>query len=214
MAIDETLESKLEDLRRRIRRLDSALIAFSGGVDSTFLMRICRDELGEKAVAVTASSPDYPGSELTLAKRVAKILGVKHVVYDPVAHEREPHRGAQKCRSTNLYSSLKCLAMRMKVKSVLDASHRDDADEGGKMFIAARQAGIRSPLLESQLSKAEVRLLAKEFGLPNWDMPSSGNGAGLTRAAVRKRVGKAAAVNGYLVPSARRTRSSGWPGKG
>jgi uncharacterized protein len=168
--MDKTLERKLTALRKSIRKLDSALVAFSGGVDSTFLMRICREELGEKAVAVTALSDKYPSSELSLARRVARIIGARHLIVDPSALEEEPHNGS---RSSNLYSSLKSMAMRLKLKAVLDGSHRDDMSDKGRNFLAARSAGVRSPLLESNLSKAEIRLLAKELGLPNWDKPAS-----------------------------------------
>ncbi|MEW6723170.1 MAG: asparagine synthase-related protein [Candidatus Micrarchaeota archaeon] len=189
--MDKTLERKLVDLRRRIRKLDGALVAFSGGVDSTFLMRICREELGEKAVAVTALSDHYPTSELTLARRVARIIGAKHVVVEPSGDGES--RPVSQCRGGNVYSCLKSLAMRMKVKNVIDGSHRDDASERGRSFIAAKRAGVRSPLLESDLSKAEIRLLAKEFGLPNWDKPASSRApkakataSGLPSAKVRE----------------------------
>jgi uncharacterized protein len=174
--MDRRLGQKLSHLRERIRKLDSALVAFSGGVDSAFLMRICREELGEKAVAVTALSDNYPGAELSMARRVAKIIGVKHLVLDPArpAGASPPPR-LPACRGANVYSTLRSVAMRMKLKHVLDGSHRDDAYEQGKHFMAARHAGVRSPLLESDLTKAEIRLLAKELGLPNWDKPSSGN---------------------------------------
>ncbi|NYZ74150.1 7-cyano-7-deazaguanine synthase [Candidatus Micrarchaeota archaeon] len=171
MAIEKGLERKLGDLRKRIRKLDCALVAFSGGVDSSFLMRICREELGEKAVAVTALSDNYPNSELVLAKRVARIIGVKHVVVDPAVLQAVSQ--SSKCGRGSVYSSLKSLAMRMKVKNVLDGSHKDDAVEKRARFVAAKRAGVRSPLLESNLTKAEVRLLARELGLPNWDKPAS-----------------------------------------
>jgi pyridinium-3,5-biscarboxylic acid mononucleotide sulfurtransferase len=173
--MDRRLERKLNSLRERIRKLDSAVVAFSGGVDSSFLMRICREELGEKAVAVTALSDNYPRSELSVARRVAKIIGVKHVVYDatkPICEPRPP-KIVGSPRGSSLYSSMKCIAMRMKLKHVLDGSHQDDATERGRSFLEARRAGVRSPLLESNLSKAEIRLLAKEFKLPNWDKPPS-----------------------------------------
>jgi len=164
--MDRRLERKLTTLRERIRKLDSALVAFSGAVDSAFLMRICREELGEKAVAVTALSESYPRSELSVARRVAKIIGVKHVVVDPSKLFAHPARGT--CRGRNLYSLLKCMAMRLKLRHVLDSSHCDDTDERGEELLAAQKAGVESPLLESDLTKAEIRLLAKELGLPDY----------------------------------------------
>lgn len=171
--MDRRLEKKLTSLRERIRKLDSALVAFSGGVDSSFLMRICREELGEKAVAVTALSESYPRSELSVARRVAKIIGVKHVVVDSGKPLQDVRAARTSARGCNVYSTMKGVAMRMKLKHVLDGSHRDDAHERGKSFMNARNCGIRSPLLESNLSKAEIRLLAKELKLPNWDKPAS-----------------------------------------
>ncbi len=168
--MDKNLERKLADLRTRIRKLDSAIVAFSGGVDSSLLMRVCRDELGDKAVAVTAFAGDYPSSELSLARRIAKVMGAKHLMHKM---SPRPRNGGAPCKG-KVFTSLKDLAAHMKMKNVLDGSHRDDASENGFSFVAARAAGVRSPLLEAGLSKAEVRLLAKELGLPNWDRPSSG----------------------------------------
>jgi uncharacterized protein len=163
----KSLERKLNKLRKKIRSLDSAMVAFSGGVDSSLVMRICREELGENAVAVTTLSSDYPKSELSLARRVAKIIGVKHITYDPSDDsDDEPHHN-------QTYSSIKSLAMRMKVKNVVDGSHKDDKSEKGASYVAAKKAGIKSPLLESDLTKAEIRMLSKELGLPNWDRKSS-----------------------------------------
>ncbi|MFH1785706.1 MAG: hypothetical protein ABH842_04725 [Candidatus Micrarchaeota archaeon] len=158
--MDSSLKKKLIALRTRIRKLDSAVIAFSGRLDSTFLMRICRDELGDRAVAVTSISDDYPSSELVIAKRIAKIIGIKHIFLDN--SERVYH-------SPRVYSNMKSLAMRMQFKHVVDGSHRDDAKRRNAKFLAARRARVKSPLLETNLSKAEIMLLAKELGLPNFD---------------------------------------------
>jgi len=168
--MNESLERKLDDLRGRIRKLDSAIVAFSGGVDSSLLMRVCREELGDRAVAVTAFTGDYPSAELGLARRIAKIMGAKHVIHKI---EKRPDSAGPICKG-KVYSSLKSLAARLKMKNVIDGSHTDDASEKGFSFIAARAAGVKSPLLEVGLSKAEIRLLAKELGLPNWDQDSSG----------------------------------------
>lgn len=200
--MEKALERKITRLRERIRKLDSALVAFSGGVDSAFLMRICRDELGDKAVAVTTLSKGYPRSELSMARRVAKILGVRHLV---VKHQKAEQEAADACpapqahavRGGNVYSQLKSVAMRMKLGSVVDGSHRDDKKDMGRRFIEAKRAGIRSPLLESDLTKAEIRLLAGEFGLPNWSGASS-------HERKRKRPKKAAvaAARAYLSKAA------------
>lgn len=191
-SMEKALARKMTKLRDRIRKLDGALVAFSGGVDSTFLMRICRDELGDKAVAVTTLSRRYPRSELTMARRVAKILGVRHLVVKQKTGDEEsaePGGGprAHAVHGANVYSQLKSVAMRMKLGKVIDGSHRDDKAEKGCSFIAAKQAGIHSPLLESDLSKAEIRLLARELGLPNWNRPSSAEKR-------MKRLPKAAAI--------------------
>ncbi|MFZ5501501.1 MAG: hypothetical protein ACOY58_06285 [Candidatus Micrarchaeota archaeon] len=117
--MEKALEHKVTKLRERIRKLDGALVAFSGGVDSAFLMRIVRDELGDKAVAVTALPKGYPRADLAMARRVAKILGVKHLV---VRQQKADHETAGICNGArahavhgcNLYSQLKSVAMRMK----------------------------------------------------------------------------------------------------
>jgi uncharacterized protein len=185
--MERRLEEKLDGLRERIRKMDSALVAYSGGVDSTVLLRICRDELGERAVAVTALSENYPSSELALARRVAGVIGARHITYRPARHISS--RGM-------VYHDLKALAARMKLKNVLVGTHLDDAAEFGFNFVAARKTGVSSPMLESGLSKAEVRLLAKEFGLPNWDKIASAKKCPTTKVPLIKRL---ACARRYLV---------------
>ena len=160
--MDKSLEKKLANLRRSIRRLDGAVVAFAGGSDSTFLLRICREELGENAVAVTSTPKNYPKAELAMAKRIAKVVGAKHVTFED--EDEEP-------KKFNYYSNIKGYAMRSKLQHVLDASHKDDDEE---QYLAAQEAGVKSPLLESDLTKAEIQLLSKELGIPNIDIePSS-----------------------------------------
>lgn len=164
----KSLEQKLDDLRKSIRRLDSALVACSGEVDNAFLMRVCRQELGDKAVSLRALASVYPNSELSIARRVARIIGVREGVPEsaPVAGRKMPAAS----RSLHTYSSLKSLAMRAKLEHAMKV--RDVAEGNPKTdhsLIIFRHAGLRSPILESSASKGEIRLLAKELGLPNWE---------------------------------------------
>jgi uncharacterized protein len=164
--MDEALERKLDKLRKSIRKLDSVLVAYSGGVDSTFLLRICREELGEKAVAVTTYSSSYPEDELSLARRVAKVMGARHITL-------EKDEDDVLSRLPDMHHDLLELAAQLELKHVLDGSHKDDEGDRSKSLRAAKKAGVKSPLLDSGLTKSEVRLLAKGMGLPNWDKTSS-----------------------------------------
>ncbi len=204
------LRHKLKVLRNKIRKLDSAVVAYSGGVDSTFLLRICRDELGDRAVAVTVLSSKYPKSELSLARRIAKVVGVKHVTIEPGELVEVPK--AAGCAG-KAYSSLKGFATRMKIRNVLDGSHKDDHKEKGTSYVAARYAGIQSPLLESGLSKAEIRMLARELGLPNWDKPSSSHvkqsSAKCRKSAALKRYLKSVGISAIVSVDRKSIRISG-----
>ena len=157
------LEDKLEELRKSIRKLDSALAAVSGEIDNSFLVRILHQELGDKAVALKALSSSYPSEELSMARRVARIMDTRESLPDMGKKTPMP-------RGQHTYSSLKSLAMRTKIEHALEKSvNRQKA----KNLVIFRHAGLQSPILESNTSKGEVRLLAKELGLPNWERPSS-----------------------------------------
>lgn len=170
-----TLSRKIDIVRRKVRRLGSALVAFSGGVDSTVIARICREELGNKATAVTFQTPDYPQSELANAKRIARVLGIRHIV------QSVPPTELSLCKG-KMYEKLKKLADAERITYVVDGAHEDDKKDKQLSFIAARAKKIKSPLLESRFNKKEVRNAAKLLGLPNWDKRSSGK----TKKPLRK----------------------------
>jgi pyridinium-3,5-biscarboxylic acid mononucleotide sulfurtransferase len=188
--MEKSVERKLEELRRHIRRLDSALASCAGTVDNSFLMRICREELGEKALAVRMLADSYPKGEISMAGRVAKVMGAKRQPR-PSDSLQTSRKSSPAIRNSHLYSSLKSLAMR----TILRRALRDagQSSEDSRRMIAVRQAGIHSPILETNVSKAEIRVLAKELGLPNWDKAKSARTVGQIRAHR-----KAAVVKRYL----------------
>jgi len=165
------LSRKLALLRARIRKMDSAIVAYSGGLDSAFLLRICREELGDRAVGITIMPHDYPLSELTMARRVAKVVGVRHLVIDPAADPDMNLMGRKEGAMCigRAYKYLKGFSGRLNFRNVVDGYNLDDRKRRDMGLIASKEAGFRSPLLESGLSKAEIRMLAKEIGLPDWD---------------------------------------------
>lgn len=174
--MEGSVESKLQRLKEIISELESVLIAFSGGVDSTFLTRIARDILGERVIAVTAISPAYPRREIDEAIAIAQEIRVKHLLIESgelnIAgfSENRPDR-CYYCKSA-LFERLRDLANRYGMRYVLDGSNYDDIGDyrpGGR---AAREKGIRSPLCEAGLRKEEIRILSRDLGLRTWNKPS------------------------------------------
>ena len=169
-------ETKLKNLENILREMSSLLIAFSGGVDSTFLVKVAHSALGEKALAVTAKSPSYPASELKEARQLAHEIGVEHMVIDSeeldnADFSRNPPRRCYFCKK-ELFSKLINLAGEKGIKWVADATNSDDEDDFRPGRDAAKELGIRSPLLEAELDKNDIRQLSKELGLPTWDKPA------------------------------------------
>ncbi|HID93951.1 MAG TPA: ATP-dependent sacrificial sulfur transferase LarE [bacterium (Candidatus Stahlbacteria)] len=167
---------KLANLKDILADVHSALIAYSGGVDSTFLLKIAQDVLEDRVVAVTASSETYPSYELEAAKDMAKGLGVRHIV----VHTRElanrdfANNSPDRCYfcKRELFSKLKNIAKQYNLKFVLDGSNYDDLNDHRPGMRAAQEFEVRSPLQEAMLTKADIRLLSKEMNLPTWDKPS------------------------------------------
>lgn len=173
----KTVQNKLNNLKKIIRNLDSALIAFSGGVDSSLLAKVCHDVLGRKCIAVTAVSETYPREDLESAKRIAKIVGIKHVIIRTNEMKnknfaRNPKDRCYFCK-TELFSELAKLAKRMKMKSIIDGTNADDIKELRPGLKAKEEFGVTSPLCIASLGKNEIRFLSKEMELPTHDRPSS-----------------------------------------
>lgn len=169
-------EAKLAHLERILAGLEGVLVAFSGGVDSSLLLRVAASTLPGRTGAAVARSPAYAREETQAALRLARRMGVP--AYEVETHETEVegYRANQAnrcyfCKGT-LYGAFLELARREGYPVLVDGTNADDAADHRPGRRAAKQLGVRSPLLEAGLTKAEIRQLARELGLANWDKPS------------------------------------------
>lgn len=170
----EDLDQKYQNLQALLRELGSLLIAFSGGVDSTFLLKVAKDTLGtDQVLAVTATSPTYPESELSEAKRLAALIGARQILIESNELEipgfsHNPKDRCYHCKS-ELFSLCSEKAHELGLAYVADGSNTDDLGDYRPGRTAACELGVRSPLLESGLSKGEIRELSRRLGLPTWE---------------------------------------------
>jgi len=176
MGDNASLQEKDRRLGEILRGLDRVMVAFSGGVDSTFVLKRAHQELGDRVLAVVAASETFPTREFNAAVRIAEEMGVRLYKTEVKEFENEnfvannPDR-CYHCK-TGLYSHMQNLARELGYQVILDGTNMDDLGDYRPGLKAKAEQGVRSVLQEAGLYKEEIRQLSKELGLPTWNKPS------------------------------------------
>ena len=171
-----SIKIKKDRLVLRLKQFDSLIVAFSGGVDSTFLLAVAHDIVNKDVVAITAESPIHPAREKEVAVRFARNSGIKHIVLQSREISRPEFVANRKERcyicKKFFFEDLIKTASEMGIKHIAHGANVDDLEDFRPGFAAAHEMGIVAPLIDAGLAKDEIRLLSKEMSLETWNSPS------------------------------------------
>lgn len=171
------LQIKIDRLRGILLDMDHVLVAYSGGVDSAFLLKVAVETLGDRAVALTARSESYPEWELTAARQLATQIGARLIEVETHEMDRAGYRknAGDRCYycKTELFEVAAAHASRLDLGQICYGAITDDLGDHRPGMVAAEERAARAPLIEAGLSKAEIRTASRAMGLPTWDKPAS-----------------------------------------
>src|SRR5208283_82376 len=173
----ETLTSKLHTLRGIFAPMPSVIVGFSGGVDSTFVLKVAQDAIGARVLALTTTSPTMPDQDRQSAIEMARLIGARHVLIESNELEVEgyaqnPLNRCYLCKS-NLFTVCEAKARELGIAEIVDGVNLDDLNDYRPGIQAAEQRRVRHPLVEAGMTKAEIREASRALGLPTWDRPAS-----------------------------------------
>jgi pyridinium-3,5-biscarboxylic acid mononucleotide sulfurtransferase len=171
------LDSKLQILRDLFTPMTSVIVAFSGGVDSTFVLKVAQETIGDRVLALTTTSPTMPDADRQSAIDMARLIGARHVLIESNELEVEgyaqnPLNRCYLCKS-NLFTVCEAKARELGIAEIVDGVNLDDLHDYRPGIQAAEQRRVRHPLVEAEMTKAEIREASRALGLPTWDRPAS-----------------------------------------
>ena len=175
--LDAKLAAKLAKIREIFAPMRSVIVAFSGGVDSTFVLKVAYDTIGDRVLALTTTSPTMPDEDRESALAMAQVIGARHLIVESneleiPGYSANPLNRCYLCKH-NLFTVCEAKAAELGIDNVVDGLNLDDLHDYRPGMQAASEKRVRHPLVEAELSKAEIRELSRAMRLPTWDRPAS-----------------------------------------